>query len=149
VQSVVHTHSPAVIPFSVSDVPLRPVSHLAAFLGGPVPVFEIREAGGEGTDMLISNATLGAALAHRLGSAPVVLMRGHGDAVVGASIKAAVAHAIYTEQNARMQAEALRLGGRVTYLNEVEAARAGAQLDRLVERPWEIWKRQALAHAPP
>ena len=33
---------------------------------------------------------------------------------------------------------------KVTYLNEVEAAKVGEVNDRNVERPWEIWKNQAL-----
>jgi HCOMODA/2-hydroxy-3-carboxy-muconic semialdehyde decarboxylase len=149
VQSVVHSHSPAVIPFSVSDVPLRPVAHTAGFLLREVPVFDIRDAAGPDSDLLVRNAALGAALARRLGGAPAVLMRGHGDAVVGASIRLAVSHAIYTELNARIQADAIRLGGKIVYLNEAEAARVAEQLDRLVDRPWEIWKRQALMHAGP
>jgi ribulose-5-phosphate 4-epimerase/fuculose-1-phosphate aldolase len=149
VQAVIHSHSPAVIPFGVSDVPLRPMSHMAGFLVRQVPVFEIRDSGGNDTDMLIRNKALGAALARKLGNAVVVLMRGHGDAVVGASIKTAVFHAIYTEFNARMQAEALRMGGKITYLNEIEAARIGEQMDQLVDRPWELWKIHALSRAPP
>jgi HCOMODA/2-hydroxy-3-carboxy-muconic semialdehyde decarboxylase len=147
VQAVIHSHSPAVIPFGVSDVPLKPVSHIAGFLVREVPVFEIREAGGNETDMLIRNKDLGAALARKLGAGAAVLMRGHGDTVVGSSLKTVVFRAIYTELNARLEAEALRLGGKVTFLNEAEAAKIGALNESLVDRPWEIWKRQALAHA--
>jgi len=146
VQSIIHSHSPAVIPFGVSDVPLRPISHMGGFLIRQVPVFEIRETGGNETDMLIRNKALGAALAKRLGNGTVVLMRGHGNTVVGQSIKNAVFHAIYTEQNARLQAEAMRLGGNIVFLNEVEATKIGEQNDKLVERPWEIWKSKALSH---
>jgi HCOMODA/2-hydroxy-3-carboxy-muconic semialdehyde decarboxylase len=149
VQSVIHSHSPALIPFGASDVPLRPISHMAGFLVREVPVFEIRETGGNETDLLIRNKALGAALAQKLGSATAVLMRGHGSTVVGQSIKTAVFHAIYTELDARMQAEALRLGGKITYLNEIEAAKIGQQFDQLVDRPWEIWRIQALSHAQP
>jgi ribulose-5-phosphate 4-epimerase/fuculose-1-phosphate aldolase len=144
VQAVVHSHSAAVIPFSVSDVPLRPVYHMGSFLLRAVPVFEIRAAGGNETDMLVRNPSLGAALAKRLGSGAVALMRGHGDVVVGSSVRQAVFRAIYTEANARLQSEALRLGANVTYLNEMEAANAAATNDRQLDRPWEIWKRQAL-----
>jgi len=147
VQAVVHSHSAAVIPFGVSDVPLKPISHMGGFLIRAVPVFEIRETGGNETDMLIRNKALGAALAAKLGTGSVALMRGHGDVVVGQSLKTAVFHAIYTEQNARLQSEALRLGGKITFLNEAEAAKIGSQNDVLVERPWEIWKNQAMAHA--
>jgi HCOMODA/2-hydroxy-3-carboxy-muconic semialdehyde decarboxylase len=74
-------------------------------------------------------------------------MRGHGDTVVGNSIKAAVFHAIYTEVNARLEADAIHLGGKITFLNEEEAAKIGEQNDKLVDRPWEIWKIEALSHA--
>jgi HCOMODA/2-hydroxy-3-carboxy-muconic semialdehyde decarboxylase len=79
----------------------------------------------------------------------VVLMRGHGDVVVGQSVKHAVLHAIYAELNARIEADALRLGGNVTFLNEVEARKIGAVNDSVVERPWEIWKSQALSRFQP
>lgn len=148
VQSVIHGHPHAAIAFSVSDVPLRPMSHMGGFLIGPVPVFEIRAAGGPESDMLIRNKALGAALAKTLGTKTAVLLRGHGVAIVGQSVKTAVLHAIYTEQSARLQAEALRLGGKVTYLNEVEAAKIGEVNDQTVERPWEIWKAQAQARKP-
>ena len=46
VMAVVHCHSPELIPFGATKVPLRPIAHLAGFLGEGVPVFEIREAGG-------------------------------------------------------------------------------------------------------
>lgn len=147
VQSVVHSHSAGVIPFGVSDVPLRPVSHMSGFLVRAVPVFDIREAGGNETDMLIKNTSLGAALAKKLGSGSVVLMRGHGDTVVGNSIKLTVFHAVYTEANARQQAEALRLSKNVVYLNEAEAAKVAEVNDRQVDRPWELWKSQALSGA--
>ncbi len=147
VQSVIHSHSPAVIPFGVSNVPLRPISHMAGFLITAVPVFEIRDAGGNATDMLIRNKALGAALAQRLGSGTVVLMRGHGDTVVGNSIKTAVLHAIYTEANARLESDAIQLGGKITFLNETEAAKIGEQNDKLVDRPWELWRIEALSRA--
>jgi HCOMODA/2-hydroxy-3-carboxy-muconic semialdehyde decarboxylase len=146
VQAVVHSHSPAVIPFGVVGVALRPIFHLGGFLGGGVPVFEIRDSGGPGTDMLIRNAGLGAALAKTLGSAPVALLRGHGNVVVGQSVKEAVFRAIYTEVNARLESEALRLGqGQVVFLNEAEAKAAAETNSAQIGRPWELWKAKALA----
>ena len=146
VRAVVHSHSPAVIPFGVVGVALRPIFHLGGFLGAGVPVFEIRAAGGEATDMLVRNPELGAALAKTLGSAPVALMRGHGDVVVGQSVREAVFRAIYTEVNARLESEALRLGqGQVMFLNEEEARRAAETNSAQIGRPWELWKAKALA----
>ena len=146
VMAVVHSHSPAVIPFGVTDVALRPIFHLSSFLAEGAPVFEIRETGGPATDMLIRTPALGAALAHRLGGAPVALMRGHGDVVVAASLREVVFRAVYTEVNARLESEALRLGqGRVAFLNDEEAANATATNARVVGRAWELWKAEALA----
>lgn len=148
VRAIVHSHSPAVIPFGVVGVALRPIFHLGGFLGVGVPVFEIRDAGGPATDMLIRDPTLGAALAKTLGSAPVALMRGHGNVVVGRSIKEAVFRAIYTEVNARLESEALRLGeGQVVFLNEEEARAAAETNSAQVGRPWELWKAKALAES--
>jgi len=148
VQAVVHSHSPAVIPFGVTSAKLRPIFHLPSFLalgGSGVPVFEIRDAGGPATDMLIRSPELGAALARSLGSAPVALMRGHGDVVVGRSVREVTFRAIYTEVNARLQAEALRLGdGNVIFLNDEEAKAATATNAAVINRAWDLWKAQAL-----
>jgi ribulose-5-phosphate 4-epimerase/fuculose-1-phosphate aldolase len=142
VQAIVHSHSPAVIPFSVTGKALRPIFHMSGFLRGPAPVFEIRDEGGPATDMLIRNNTLGAALARSLGDASFALMRGHGSVAVGASVKQVVYRAVYAEVNARLQAEAMRLG-EVTYLNDAEAEGAAKGNDESLERPWELWKREA------
>ena len=148
IKAVVHSHSPAVIPFGVISVKLRPVFHLSSFLAGGAPVFEIREAGGSATDMLIRTPELGAALASTLGDAPVALMRGHGDVVVASSLQEAVFRAIYTEINARLEAEALHLGqGQVVFLNGEEAANATTTNAGVLMRAWDLWKARALAAA--
>ena len=144
VKAVIHTHSPTVVPFSVSQTPLRPVIHAASFLWVGVPVFEIRDAGGPATDMLVRNAALGKALAATLGKKPVALLRGHGDVIAAADIQLAVRYAIYTEVNARLQATAIVLGGPINYISPEE----GATRDKTpgdFERAWELWKKKALA----
>jgi len=143
VTAVVHSHSPAVIPFGVSSTALRPLYHMSAFLGGAVPIFEIRDTGGPATDMLIRNGALGAAVARALGNRAVALMRGHGSVAVGSSIRQAVFRAVYTEVNARLEADALRLGT-VTFLNEQEAANAAAVIDGQIGRAWDLWRRDAM-----
>jgi len=141
--AVVHSHSPAVVPFSVArDVPLRAVWHLGGILGEGCPVFEIREAAGPGTDLLIRNRDLGAALAKSLGPGPVVLMRGHGCTVVGSTVRHAVFNAVYTEISAALQSEAMRLGA-VTYLTREEAEAAAACNAAQIDRSWELWKMRA------
>ncbi|MGB6562601.1 MAG: class II aldolase/adducin family protein [Candidatus Binataceae bacterium] len=141
--AVVHSHSPAVVPFSVArGVALRAVSHLGGILGEGCPVFEIREAAGPGTDLLIRNRALGAALAKSLGPGPVVLMRGHGCTVVGSTVRHAVFNAVYTELSAALQSEAMRLGA-VTYLTREEAEAAAACNAAQIDRSWELWKMRA------
>jgi ribulose-5-phosphate 4-epimerase/fuculose-1-phosphate aldolase len=141
--AIVHSHSPAVIPFADTAVPLRPMNHIAGFLGAGVPVFEIRDTAGPATDMLIRNPSLGHALAAAMGGHSVALMRGHGSVAAAQSIRHVVFRAVYTELNARMQAEAMKLGT-PTYLNAEEAAAAAKTNDGLVDRPWELWKQRAM-----
>jgi len=142
VQAIVHSHSPALIPFGITGTSLRPVFHMSGFLGSATPIFEIREAGGPATDMLIRDHKLGAALARALGAAPFALMRGHGSVAVGATLKQVVFRAIYAEVNARLQSEALRLGA-INYLNDAEAANAARTNDSVIDRPWDLWLARA------
>jgi ribulose-5-phosphate 4-epimerase/fuculose-1-phosphate aldolase len=143
VKAVVHFHAPEVIPFGVTGIPLRPVFHMAAFLGEGVPVFEIRKAGGV-TDMLIRNNALGQALAETLGNKPAVLLRGHGAVVVAPSLHVVTGRAYYMTVNARIQAQAMQLsGGKVTYLEGDEARKAAPQDG--YERSWDLWKHSVTA----
>jgi ribulose-5-phosphate 4-epimerase/fuculose-1-phosphate aldolase len=80
VMSVAHTHSVWSTIFSVLPIKLKPLHHYGKFLSadGP-PVYE-----GVG---LVRTVDRGEALAAALGDGPAVLMRAHGDTVVGASIE--------------------------------------------------------------
>jgi len=144
VNAIVHSHSPTVIPFGVSTVKLQPVCHMSAFLGGGVPNFEIRDAAGM-TDLLIRNAALGRALAQALGTRDVCLMRGHGNVCVGSDIITAVYRAVYTEVNAKLQAQAIALGGGVTYLAQGEWELIANRGDKNFDRPWQMWKSRVMA----
>lgn len=144
VMAVIHSHSPAVIPFGVTGARLRPICHMSGFLGSQTPVFEIRHAVGDNSDLLIRSQALGQALALSLGNNAVALMRGHGNVVVGNSIQQVVFRAIYTESNARLQSEAMRLG-EINFLTPGEAQAASDTNDEHLDRPWQVWKRRALA----
>ena len=139
VMAVVHAHSPAVIPFTVSQVKLQPMFHNAAFLAPGVPVWDIRGEFGE-TDMLVRDSARGKSLAQMLGEKSVVLMRGHGDVTVGPSAKVAVFRAYYTDVDARLQSQAVALGGVVNYLTEREGAKADAVNLAVLDRIWNLWK---------
>ncbi len=142
VKAVLHSHSPSLIPFGVTGVPLRPLYHMSAFLWVGVPVFDIRAASGGSTDMLVRNPALGVSLAQTLGARPVALMRGHGNVVVGDSLPQVVFRGVYTEVNAKLQAQAMALSGNVTYLDPEEAKKAEASVGGTIGRPWELWKRK-------
>jgi HCOMODA/2-hydroxy-3-carboxy-muconic semialdehyde decarboxylase len=137
VNAVVHSHSPTVIPFSVTEKPLRAIFHNGHFLGQTTPVWEIRDHAGEQNNMLVLTNELGRSLAQALGSGSVVLMRGHGNAVAGPDLKTTVFRAIYTEINAKLQIQAVMLGGPITFLNEYEAAKK-----QNVDRPWDTWRKE-------
>jgi len=52
-----------------------------------------------------------------------------------------VFRAVYTEFNARIQADALRLGP-VTALTDGEAAASAATNASQIDRAWNVWKEQ-------
>src|ERR1700704_5932291 len=138
-RSVFLAHSPGVIPFTVSQAPLRPMYHNAAFLAAGAPVWDIRKDFGE-TDMLVRDASRGESLAQMLGDKSVVLMRGHGDVTVGPSVKVAVFRAYYTDVDARLQSQAVALGGDVNYLTPGEGAKADTVNLAVLDRIWNLWR---------
>jgi ribulose-5-phosphate 4-epimerase/fuculose-1-phosphate aldolase len=145
INAVVHNHSPSVVPFSVTRTMLRPLFHMAAFVGDGVPNFEIRDAA-KGTDLLVKTPYLGKALAKTLGKSPAALMRGHGSVTVGEDLPRAVGRSIYLEISARMQLEAMIIAGprgKITYLDkkEIEASVPVQSYGRA----WPMWRAKALA----
>ncbi|MEO7152216.1 MAG: class II aldolase/adducin family protein [Burkholderiaceae bacterium] len=105
-------------------------------------MFEIRDAAGDASDLLIRNRELGAALAASLGQERVVLMRGHGCTIVAESLKVAVYRSVYTEVNARLLLQALPLG-EVDFLTQGEADATRVTNEGQAERPWNLWKQRA------
>jgi HCOMODA/2-hydroxy-3-carboxy-muconic semialdehyde decarboxylase len=148
VGAVVHSHAPAVLPFSVAgDTKLRAICHTAGFLGEGAPIFEIRDFAGDSSNLLVQDNRLGAALAKTLGSSMAVLMRGHGFSVVGASLYEAVYNAINTDLNARIEMNAVKLG-RVSFLTPGEAAAVSKTHNTSLKRSWEIWAKRAAGELP-
>jgi HCOMODA/2-hydroxy-3-carboxy-muconic semialdehyde decarboxylase len=161
VGAVVHSHSPSVVPFGMSPVPLRAVYHMAGFLAHGVPVYDIRKFFGDGTNMLVNNAQRGETLAKVLGPLPVVLMRGHGDTVVGPGVRRATVRAVYTEIGARIQAQAMAMApsSPLEFLTPAEGDAfegvgpngALTDKDEGTDRSWNMWAaalRQQAGNAP-
>jgi ribulose-5-phosphate 4-epimerase/fuculose-1-phosphate aldolase len=153
VQAVVHAHAEDVLPFSISATPLLPVIHSGSFMGAYVPVWDMADRFGRGTNMLVTNMEQARDLACCLGSNSVVLMRGHGFSAAARSLIEAVRMAVYVPRNARVQMNALRLGGEVKPLHdgEITARNTGYKPYSLeTRRAWLYWAHKAgCAHLVP
>lgn len=141
--SVVHSHSPSVIPFGLVDTPIQAMFHNAAFLAAGVPVFDISEKFGA-TDMLVSDGAKGVAFAECLHDKDIALMRAHGSVACGSTLQIAVFRAVYTEVNSRVQhwTMALSGGGRIAALDEEEGLLADVPNQGAGMRAWDLWRRQ-------
>jgi ribulose-5-phosphate 4-epimerase/fuculose-1-phosphate aldolase len=146
VMSVVHSHSPSVIPFGLVSVPMMAMFHNSAFLAAGVPVFDIKERFGA-TDMLVSNGEKGVALAQSLGGKDVAMMRAHGSVTCGPTLQTAVFRAVYTEVNARIQHWALALAGSkpMAVLDGDEGRLADVINQTAGMRAWDLWRTQVRA----
>jgi len=141
VMAVCHNHSAATIPFGVSDVLMRPIFHMGSMIGSHVPVWDIADEFGD-TNLLVTTPDQGASLAKTLGAGRVVLMRGHGTAVAGPTLKEVVFTCIYLQKNAELVTTA-RTFGEVRYLSVGEVELASALLSEPLSqnRAWEEWSR--------
>ena len=148
VLAVCHNHTASILPFSIAVTPqLRAVVHLAGFMGGPVPIWDIAQDFGEDTDMLVRTIEQGRSLARVLGDGRIALMRGHGSVVVATDVIQLAANAVAMDKNARVQLDATRLGDFVPLhdgevariLERTSTPRTGTVAD---SRDWELWKRR-------
>ena len=142
VNAVVHSHSPTVVPFTVTRAKLRPLLHNAGFLGLGVPLFEIRKHAGDGTDLMILTPNLGKDLAQKLGKdAAVILMRGHGDSVVGAvAAQCGVPRLLHRDQRApatpghhHRRSDQFHDAGRSAHVQRRHAARVDAAVGAVAQ----------------
>jgi ribulose-5-phosphate 4-epimerase/fuculose-1-phosphate aldolase len=140
INAIVHTHSPALIPFGTSSTPLQPLYHMCGFLHGGAPVFDVRKNHGM-TNLLITTPLHGRSLAGSLGKSSIVLMGGHGATVVGSSIKEVVFRSVYATTNAQIQPVAIQLGNPY-FLSAEEAILADELHNKVLARPWDFWKSQ-------
>jgi HCOMODA/2-hydroxy-3-carboxy-muconic semialdehyde decarboxylase len=140
INSVIHGHAAPILPYGLTGTTLKPVYHMSAFLGEGAPIFDIRNFAkpNPDTDMFVSSVDLGNALSQTMGLQYFVLMRGHGYAAGGDSIKKAVFRAIYAIQNASIQSEAMKMG-QVQYLTPGEAAISQETIEKTIGRPWQLW----------
>jgi ribulose-5-phosphate 4-epimerase/fuculose-1-phosphate aldolase len=130
VKAVFHFHSPAVILLSVIGETIRPMHNYSAIFYQGVPLYT-------GTGQVESPARAGE-MAKLLGEARALMLRGHGAVVVGQSIREVCMLALFLEESARLQAEAMRLGTPM-FMARDEAEKIAKRTFKpaSVERAWE------------
>jgi len=144
VGAICHSHTPSILPFSVSLTPLQSVIHSARFIGTGVPVWDLaREFPGEWSP-LVRTLTYGESLAAALGDQSMALLRGHGCVVVGRTAQEVVFRCIAMDRNARVQEVAHRLGDCTPlYAGECEDPRDPGPPLAPDNREWEYFLRRA------
>lgn len=143
VNAVSHHHARSVIPFTVTDTPLKPVFHMASVAGTDIPVWDSQEEFGD-TNMLVDSLPMGQSLAKALGGGRVALLRGHGAVCAAQDLRAICMVSIYLKENADLILKTLPLG-EPRYLAPGEIEKAGAMLlsDMPLARAWDYWTARA------
>ncbi len=143
VMAVVHSHAEEVLPYSITDEPLRPVIHSAGLMGARAPVWDIADRFGD-TTLLVVDMEQGRDLAAALDGHRVVLMRGHGFTAAARSLSEVVRLSVMLPRNARILTTALGFG-RVTGLSPGEIGRRLQMNPDGPEfhRAWEYWATRA------
>jgi ribulose-5-phosphate 4-epimerase/fuculose-1-phosphate aldolase len=130
VTAVCHTHSVWSTLFSVLPVKLRPLHHYGKFLSADGP--PVYQAAG-----LVRTVERGEELARTLADGPVVLLRAHGDTVVGASVEQVIQRTIRLSRLGELAHLAL-LHGEPPYLSREELETFSAD-ERFPLRGWEYY----------
>jgi HCOMODA/2-hydroxy-3-carboxy-muconic semialdehyde decarboxylase len=146
VMAVLHAHTPEIVAFTESSVTLRPVVNGGTFIGDGFPLHDIRKF--DPLETIIRTPALGRSVAIALGNKPGVLLKGHGIALTDASLRLLVVRAYNLRMNAKIQQQAIALGGKVSYLEDPQTATAsppaatpnGPGADAAYNRGWEYWK---------
>jgi len=132
VRAVAHLHSPAVISLSIARRPIFPAIFQGTLFADGIPVYNDARH--------VNTAARGDRLAAALGSAKVVVIRGHGSVVAAESIKALFFFCIYFEKNARRLLEAYRAGNPEPL--SVEAQKEGSEVllnERIIDKVWDYY----------
>ena len=121
--AVLYARPPEVVAFT-QGVPLRGMVNGGAFIGDGLPMFNMSTL--DPQQPLLSNPAFGTGVAAALGTNQAVLLSGHGFVMTGATVYNVVRSAYHMRQNARIQQQAIALGGTVAYVNEIRMGPQGA-----------------------
>lgn len=138
VDAVVHGHPDELIPFCVTDVEVKPLTHQAAPFNGGVPTFEAYD---DERGRMVVTEDEGERMAENLGDCRAQLLKQHGVNVVGSSVREATVLSMHLAENARRQIDALSIGT-PDYFTEpselIEATVEGTILKpRTIDRAWD------------
>ena len=139
VNAVTHHHARSVLPFTVVDIPLRPMFHMSAVIGKEISVWDSQDEFGD-TNMLVDSMEMGHSLARTLGKNRVALLRGHGCICVAADIRSVIMISIGLRDNAALIHQTSQLGS-VSYLTDGEIDKASQMLlsEMPLARAWDYW----------
>ena len=143
INSVSHHHAHSVIPFSLTDIPLKPAFHMASVAGAETPVWDSQPEFGD-TNMLVDTLEMGHSLARKLGGNATALLRGHGAVCAAPNLHAICMISIYMRDNAELILNTLPLG-QPKYLSPGEIEKTSSMLlsEMPLTRAWDYWTARA------
>lgn len=143
VHSVTHHHARSIIPFTMNDISLRPIFHMASVIGADIQTWESQDEFGD-TNMLVDSMEMGHSLARTLGQNQVALLRGHGCICVATNIRAVCMISVGLKDNASLIQQTLQTG-QIKYLSDGEIEKASAMLlgSMPLARAWDYWVARA------
>ncbi|WP_442581120.1 class II aldolase/adducin family protein [Mesorhizobium sp. ASY16-5R] len=143
VNAVAHHHARSILPFTVTDIALKPMFHMAAVIGREVPKWDSQAEFGD-TNMLVDDLPKGHSLAKALGAGTTAILRGHGSVCAAHGLAAVCFVSIYLAENAKALLATLP-HGEPTYLSAGEVELAGKMLlgEMPLARAWDYYKARA------
>ena len=148
IMAVLHAHTPELVSFGQSAVKLRPVLNTALFIGDGLPLYDLTKFTGGAPSPVscahcISTPQLGRALAGMMREKDAALLLDHGIALGAPSLRALVSRAYNFRLNAKIQAQAIGLGGMVSgFEKTVNTSTTGSYPE------WDYWKQRVLGSVP-
>jgi len=143
VNAVTHHHARSILPFTMLDISLRPMFHMASVIGPDVPTWDSQHEFGD-TNMLVDSMEMGHSLSRTLGKGRVALLRGHGAVCAAGDIRSVIMVSIGLRDNAALVAQTLAMG-KVTYLTDGEIEKSSNMLlgAMPLARAWDYWVARA------
>jgi HCOMODA/2-hydroxy-3-carboxy-muconic semialdehyde decarboxylase len=144
VRALLHAAPEDILPFGITQTPLRAVIASVGDIGQRVPVWDIAKRFGNATDLKVSTLAQGRDLARSLGKHRVALLRGSGFIVTGRTLNDLVRLSAYIPRCGRAIMDATPLGR----IKSISAGESAARLaidpeSNAMRRGWEYWARQA------